>query len=79
MGDVWLVPTGALGMGAGDVSSGSEGWRLRLPPAMAAHQRAAEIYKTSCKIAFKVSGLLILLLQENASNVHTRKTHWFIL
>lgn len=79
MGAVWLLPTGALEMGAGDVSSGGESWRLRLPPGMAAHQRAGETYKTSCKITFKVSGLLILLLQENASTVHTRKTHWFIL
>lgn len=46
---------------------------------MAAHQRARKIHKKSNKITLKVLGLLILLLQENARNVYTHKTRWFVL
>lgn len=52
-----------------DVSSSNKGMKLRLPSGMAAHQRARKIYKMSNKITLEVSGLLILLLQENACNV----------
>lgn len=73
------VPTDNLEMGVVDVSSSNKGMKLRLPSGMAAHQRARKIYKMSNKITLKVSGLLILLLQENAGNVYTHKPHWFIL
>lgn len=73
------VPTDNLEMGAVDVRSSNKGMKLGLPSGMAAHQRARKIYKMSNKITLKVSGLLVLLLQENACNVYTRKPHWFIL
>lgn len=70
------IPTDNLEMGVVDVSSSNKGMKLRLPSGMAAHQRARKIYKMSNKITLKVSGLLILLLQENVCNVYTRKAHW---
>lgn len=55
-------------MGVVDLNSSYKGMKLRLPSGMAAHQRARKIYKMSNKVTLKVSGLLILLPQEDACN-----------
>lgn len=68
------VPTDNLEMGGAEERRGNKGTELRLPAGMAAHQRAREIYKMSNKVPLKASGLLILLLQEKACDVDTRKT-----
>lgn len=55
------VPTASLETGEAEQRRSSEGTKLRLPAAMAAHQR--EIHKMSNKVPLKASASLILLLQ----------------